>query len=585
MSREPRMRDRGNAYGAVPTASRSRSNINSQPYPVAHSRALSDRGEGVPSRELVVANSQPSPSQLFTSQNPTPAGPPRLTIHNFAIFNARAKKLPPDANIKAALHTKLWQFPERVCFACAKCRRDNVQSDSVAIDPQSRVILCTACFTRIIRPRIYRPSRVVPFPSLLSWLNYKPAQAMNVDEDVMERPAEAVAPSGQRMAVPLMAGGDRPTQLHRLPANAMNVVPHTGGGAGSHYANRGRGGGGSNFVAHRNGAGGVGGRSANMNAHHNNMANPNHSGKSGGATMDMNGERRHPCIRVWGRCVHGETCLFRNAPFDLCLAYLMGICRPHDSRQQQQQQTKAPLNTQAMRQGGRYGGRGGRGRGPCRLLHQNIYDLPPVNDPVPLVRHASHMVDDDSIWARWIQRQRGSPNSAAWQLWNNGPCEGLLNAFVPLTPETQSKEGGATTAAVAEEEDPETNDTAESYGAPDASDEIVGGENNLTNAVEGGYDEEQSNQPETLADANEQQQMEEEEQQQRGGSEDAHSAQPDAVETLGEDSWSGTTTLNFADIMSALQQIKKTQDTDCDTDTTDNHDGDEEETQETEDMI
>lgn len=29
-------------------------------------------------------------------------------------------------------------------------------------------------------------------------------------------------------------------------------------------------------------------------------------------------------------CQHGSTCLFRNAPRDLCLAYLLGLCHGCD---------------------------------------------------------------------------------------------------------------------------------------------------------------------------------------------------------------------------------------------------------------
>lgn len=338
------------------------------------------------------------------SSSPSPTlrqAPARLTINNYTTFNARAKRLPPDANTAAAVNTKLWQFPEPVLFACAKCRRDNVQSDGIAIDPRNKIVLCAPCFTRIIRPRTYKPGRAVPFPSLLSWLNYKPSTVMEVSEDVIARPAEAVAPSGNRMALPTLANGDRPMGLDKLPAIAMNVVPT------------------------RN--------------------NSNHHGAGVGA--------KHPCLRVWGSCQHGETCLFRNAPTDLCLAFLMGLCRgDHRGKtssnninvdtKQQQQRVAAPVCNR---------------RPVCNLLHQHIYDLPSEAEPAPELRYVGDLGEEDGpddneeeeerkedgsggggavmsnkrLWMRWVDRRRKSPNSAEWQLWNNGALQLVFDVYVP----------------------------------------------------------------------------------------------------------------------------------------------------------
>lgn len=328
-------------------------------------------------------------------------GPPRLTINNFATFHARVKKLPPDANIKAAMNTKLWQFPEQVIFGCAKCRRDKIQSDSVAIDQRNKIILCTSCFTRIVRPRTYKPSRVVPFPSLLSWLNYKPSKVMDVSEDVMARPAEAVAPSGNRMALPMLASGDRPTSLEKLPAIGMRIVP-------------------SNTTSSVTGASTA------------NSGDALGLGTHGGAA-----DNKHPCLRIWGVCQHGETCLFRNAPADLCLAYLMGLCRGDHSDgnkgrgNEEEEKKKMTPNT---------GGTSERRRGRhCHLLHQKIYDLPHSSDPRPEARYVGEIegeeeLDDDaeeSPWIRWIARRRKSPNSAEWQLWNNGALKTIFDVYVP----------------------------------------------------------------------------------------------------------------------------------------------------------
>lgn len=291
-----------------------------------------------------------------------PTGPPRLTVHNFPTFQTRLKKLPPDANAHAAPHAKLYQFSERVCFGCAKCRRDNIQSDSVAIDLANKIMLCTACFSRIVRPRTYRPSRVVPFPSLLSWLNYRPSKVVEVSDDILSRPAEAVAPSGDRMFLPMLASGDRPTSLDKLPAIAMNLVPVAGGSVTA-----------SNTTV------------GNSNRH-----------------VEALADGTHPCLRVWGLCQHGPTCLFRRAPADLCLAYLMGLCP-------------------------------GKEDGTCELLHQDIYDLPSTADPTPGPRYPLDLDSADSAWGRWVAKRKTSPNSAEWQLWNNGPLGQLFDVYVPVS--------------------------------------------------------------------------------------------------------------------------------------------------------
>ncbi|KAH9577177.1 hypothetical protein LSM04_005730 [Trypanosoma melophagium] len=332
--------------------------------------AASNRGAPYQrNRPLVVANGSNTPVPQTESSS---RGPRRLTFNNFATFNPREKKLPPDANAQAALNTKLWQLSERASFYCNKCRRDNIISDSLGVDAVHHVMLCTRCFTRIIRPRTYRPSRVVPFPSLLSWLNYKPLKVMEMTDDVVSRPAEAVAPSGERIAVPTLGGGDRPTRLQNLPAIAMNTVPSSRGG--------------------------VGGAGAGL---------PNRGGSSAVNLHQQQGQQQlqedetHPCRRVWGSCMHGETCLFRGAPYDLCISFLMGLCSGEEAK--------------------------------CRLLHQHVFDLPSVADPMPTQRGAGDLDDPHSEWNKWMARRKNSPNSAEWQLWNNGPVLGLLNVYAPVT--------------------------------------------------------------------------------------------------------------------------------------------------------
>ncbi|KAK7197484.1 hypothetical protein NESM_000697900 [Novymonas esmeraldas] len=493
-----------------------------------------------------------------SSSAPTSHRAARLTINNFASFRARVKKLPPDANTKAALHTQLYQFPERVCFGCVKCRRDNVESDSVAIDLKNRITLCTACFTRIIRPRTYAPSRVVPFPSLLSWLNYKPSHVMEMSDDVLERPAEAVAPSGERMAAPMLASGDRASHLGKLPAIAMNIAASGGRGRGA--------------VA--------GGRRSGPT-----IDDALAQGAAGAPTGT------HPCLRVWGVCQHGETCLFRNAPADLCLAYLMGLCGGRDH----------PIASAAPGGGGggggggvgrpksntvNHGGRHGRGgahhnrnqggRGhqrdhgggaaaapapaggvgsgqTCRLLHQDVYDLPDLSDPRPRERFEGDLEDEEGVWAAWVRRRRDSPNSAEWQLWHNGPLEQLFRMYVPARrrpvvrqaakrPEPADARPVAAAAVVAAVESAEAEDRLvdpePEAAPPDAEDD----------PVDGG--EEEEGQSEDAA--------EDEAGGDEGGGEEGGGGSDGAEEeSAPAPAPSPSTKLNLMDIMSALKGLKK----------------------------
>ncbi|EKG04962.1 hypothetical protein TCSYLVIO_003970 [Trypanosoma cruzi] len=323
--------------------------------------ATSDRG--VPYQRQRLPPAPHSSGMSLTASENNSRGPRRLTFNNFVTFNAREKKLPPDANARAAPNTKLWQLQERASFYCHKCRRDNIISDTIAVDAVHQLMLCTRCFIRIIRPRSYRPSRVVPFPSLLSWLNYKPSKVMEMSEDIASRPAEAVAPSGERVANPTLGGGDRPTHIQNLPAIAMKTIPSVRGDV----APTGR-----------------------------------------GPTLARQQDEIHPCCRVWGRCIHGETCLFRRAPYDLCLGFLMGLCLGDEEK--------------------------------CRFLHQHVFSLPNAADPVPAERRAEDLEDAESAWGKWIARRKNSPNSAEWQLWHNGPVQDLLDTYAPVTSEKEEEQ-------------------------------------------------------------------------------------------------------------------------------------------------
>ena len=193
-----------------------------------------------------------------------------FSTHSLELLPKREKVLPPDANAQAT-SCKLYQLEEPVVFGCAGCGKDGIVFDSLAADAARNVILCVRCFTKLVRPRLFRPSRLVPFPSLLSWLKYEAPKVSRTPVDVTQRAAEAVAPSGRRLA----EGGLRPTDLTSLPANAM-----------------------SSTVAEDD----VGVR-------------------------EMLADRRqtHPCERVWGTCKHGVVCYFKDAPRNLAVEYLMGI--------------------------------------------------------------------------------------------------------------------------------------------------------------------------------------------------------------------------------------------------------------------
>ncbi|ESL11141.1 RNA-binding protein [Trypanosoma rangeli SC58] len=58
-------------------------------------------------------------------------------------------------------------------------------------------------------------------------------------------------------------------------------------------------------------------------------AQNNHKGdvgnKSGGAGVE--GERLHPCVRVYGYCNYKDACAYALYPYDACLSHLKGKCR------------------------------------------------------------------------------------------------------------------------------------------------------------------------------------------------------------------------------------------------------------------
>jgi len=296
----------------------------------------------------------------------------RITPHNFSSFEKREKALPPDACVEKAPRTKLWQFPGRVIFFCSKCRKDGISAESLAYDPSHQLMICVKCFERIIRPKKFRPSRVVPFPSLLSWLNYKPATVMTeVSSDVSARPAEAAAPSGNRVATDTLGGGGA-ADLKALPASASMLTRVAA----------------SSTVSKQTTTQG-----------------------QGSSQYSSTDSALHPCLRVWGSCAHGPLCEFREAPRNLCIAHLMGLCAKKSSVTEGA--TEGDANS-------------------CPLIHQFVFDLPRASTvALPTSRIAGEERSPVSELFHWIDARKKSKNRAEWQLFNNGPLEVLLNEFVP----------------------------------------------------------------------------------------------------------------------------------------------------------
>ncbi|CUG90361.1 Hypothetical protein, putative [Bodo saltans] len=343
------------------------------------------RPGSVVSRQTPTSGAPYAPSAAAAASRSDPASR-RVTAYNIATFEKRVKDLPPEASLEKAPRAKFYQFPDRVVFYCSKCRKDGISSDTLAFDPAHGIFMCVRCFERVVRPRTFKPSRVVPFPSLLSWLNYKPAPVMTtVSDDVMARPAEAAAPSGARAATEMLGG--RNMDIKALPATPMNVTVH-GSSSGAD-------------VLHSNGG--------------------------------AEDATKHPCIRLWGRCAHGETCFFRSAPRELCLAYLMGLCpgaMKSPSANEEETASASPLKS-------------------CTHHHQTIEGLP-AGEPVPRPRNRGDLENPDSTIARWVAKKRNSSNRVEWQLFHNGPLLDLMNEYVPeVVPEVAAPEEAAAQSAAA----------------------------------------------------------------------------------------------------------------------------------------
>lgn len=222
---------------------------------------------------------------------PSAAGIPYVTARTVTARTHRRKPLPLDANA-ATTSARLLQLDEHVEFRCSKCRRDKIRDDALAVDEAAGIVMCVRCFSRIIKPKGFRPTRMIPFPSLLSWLNHKgPDVRTEVDNDVTKRSATAALPSGHRVAVQAITAPNATC----LPITPMNII------------------GGGDFDW-----------SAKVENHYTAVADA--AAATHAATVARAVEvGTHPCLRVFGVCPHGALCFFAKAPINLSLTWLMGL--------------------------------------------------------------------------------------------------------------------------------------------------------------------------------------------------------------------------------------------------------------------
>ena len=309
------------------------------------------------------------------------------TISNTRQFDQiegkRLKPLPPDANaeILRTAHNgqlKLYQLERRAFFNCAKCRKANVQSDLLAVNYATNSFMCSRCFTKLIRPMSFKPTRLVPFPSLLSWLNFQKPQIFDpssssaagaADEKVSKRFAEAVVPTGDRLATGLAVNGFANNDLRALPSSAMATT--IGAAAEDAY----------------------------------------------GQQAAADSASLHPCGRLWGgagRCAHGAAlCAFAKAPYVQAIEYLMGIAT-------REQCVAAGLRVDDVfglprandpMPTGAYGGEEAEGGAPLRY---------------PTSADAA---DPSTPLGQWVARRKKSLNQPEWQLFNNGPLGPIIDRY------------------------------------------------------------------------------------------------------------------------------------------------------------
>ena len=220
------------------------------------------------------------------------AGRCYISTRNFGSVKKRLKSLPLDANA-AATKAKLYQLDEHCEFRCCKCRKDRIYDDIVAYEDGAGCI-CVPCFSKIVKPKNFRPTRMIPFPTLLSWLNYQPPPVeTTVSEDVAEQSVAAVLPSGHRVEQTMLTGGPVQTDVRMLPATPLNPFGDV----------------------MEPGARGILSTSNVFSA---------------GILSGSSEAQPAPCAvcaSVFGRCSHGPgICIFSNAPIETCLLFFMGLC-------------------------------------------------------------------------------------------------------------------------------------------------------------------------------------------------------------------------------------------------------------------
>eukprot|EP00758_Cryptobia_borreli_P009228 Tbor_TRINITY_DN5459_c0_g4::TRINITY_DN5459_c0_g4_i2::g.24561::m.24561 len=235
---------------------------------------------GVTGSTKADANDDVLTSGFYQQHTSASVGIRRVTAKSIDTLAKRKKVLPPDANSNAT-NCKLYQLEEHVLFHCAKCGKDGVKSDCLAVESDRNLLMCVRCFSKLVRPKQFKPTRLVPFPSLLSWLSYQPPTVMtSTPTDLSMRAADAVVPSGRRVAT----GTSEMTDIRALPSSGMV-----------------------------------------------------HSiGKDDAAGQKVLRERAelHPCIRLWGECFHGALCYYKDAPKPVAIEYLMGICTAEQAKTQ-----------------------------------------------------------------------------------------------------------------------------------------------------------------------------------------------------------------------------------------------------------
>lgn len=322
-----------------------------------------------------LANTGPSSSSTYTTgQN----GPQTVTsARQLDPIPKRVKPLPPDANVSAIPpNTKFYQLENTfVLFSCSTCRKSNIRSDLLAINVDNNQFTCSRCFTKLIRPKNFVPTRLVPFPSLLSWLNYHKPNVLSATQNgakggLSARPAEAVVPTGDRLATGLAVNGFSSNDVRALPSSAM---------------------------VHEISASDTYGQAALHEL-----------------------RLQHPCYRLWGdgKCVHGSLCMFSKAPYKQAIEYLMGIAT-------EQQCLDAGLIVDDVFDL------------PNKVdPFPSLSTVPPLP---PSGASSSDINDPSTVLGAWIARRSKTLNQAEWQLFHNGPLATIVDRYITFPQATTAK--------------------------------------------------------------------------------------------------------------------------------------------------